>query len=498
MPDIGCPLAIGERRTWRAYLRTPVAVAATAVLCLASPAAAKAGQATLRATKTAVVASAYRSTYDSVVRFSAHVTSAGRTPAGSVTFIDQVNGGILDSVALSNGRAAFSTAALAPGTRKIIAVYDGTPAFARSRSSAARISVRGVDDAIANQIDTRHDGYQGADALRVGSLTKKWSVSISGVSGDLTYPIIADHRIFVSGSDSSDPESTVYALSQRDGHIDWSARVRSTYFLAGLAYDGGTLFCLNSDGVLTAFNATTGNERWAVRMPAQYHFTGAPAAYDGVVYLAGAGIGGTVYAVSEADGIVTWSRSVENGDDSSPAVDGRALYLSYACQQDYRFSLAGRLVWHHSTYCEGGGGSTPADHGNLVYAEGFGDPPLILSAGTGKTAGSFAAGSIPAFGNANMYILRSGNLVAVDPSGGPDRWARGGGMLVMVTPPVADNGLVFAGASNGKVYGFSPAGRQIWAGVAGQGIGSDAYSGLAIGNRMLVVPAGHVITAFRD
>src|SRR5258708_36132496 len=82
VPDIGCPLAIGERRTWRAYLRMPVAVAATAVLCLASPAAAKAGQATLRATKTAVVASAYPSTYDSVVRFSAHVTSAGRKPAG--------------------------------------------------------------------------------------------------------------------------------------------------------------------------------------------------------------------------------------------------------------------------------------------------------------------------------------------------------------------------------------------------------------------------------
>ena len=77
--------------------------------------------------------------------------------------------------------------------------------------------------------------------------------------------------------------------------------------------------------MLTAFNATTGHERWAVRVPAQYHFTGAPAAYDGVVYLAGAGIGGTVYAVSEADGIVRWSRSVENGDDSSPAVGGRAL-----------------------------------------------------------------------------------------------------------------------------------------------------------------------------
>jgi len=133
---------------------------------------------------------------------------------------------------------------------------------------------------------------------------------------------------------------------------------------------------------------------------------------------------------------------------------------------------------------------------NLLYAEGFGDPPLILSAATGKTAGSFAAGSIPAFDNTNMYILRSGNLVAVDPSGNPDRWARGGGMLV--TPPVADNGAVFAGASNGQVYGFSPTGRKIWTAAAGQGIGSDAYSGLAIGDRMLVVPAGHVIAAFGD
>src|SRR5258708_11502978 len=101
--------------------------------------------------------------------------------------------------------------------------------------------------------------------------------------------------------------------------------------------------------------------------------------------------------------MVPWWRSGEKGDDSSPAVDGRALYLSYACQQDYRFSLAGRLVWHHSTYCEGGGGSTPADHGNLVYAEGFGDPPLILSAGTGKTAGSFAAGPNPAIRHHNTY-----------------------------------------------------------------------------------------------
>ena len=147
VPDIGCLLAVGERRTERSYVRVPVAMVATAALCLALSAAANAaGQATLRATTTTVVASAYHITYDSVVRFSAHVTSAGKTPTGSVSFIDKVNGGILDSVALSNGRAAFSTAALAPGTRSIVPSTTGarrSPGASRRRpasSSAASMT----------------------------------------------------------------------------------------------------------------------------------------------------------------------------------------------------------------------------------------------------------------------------------------------------------------------------------------------------------------------
>src|SRR5258707_15819130 len=120
-------------------------------------------------------------------------------------------------------------------------------------------------------------------------------------------------------------------------------------------------------------------------MPDQWAFTAPPTAYDGVVYVSGAGYGGYVYAVSEADGRVRWEGTVANGDKSSPAVDDTGAYVSYAGQQDYRFSLSGKLVWHHTTFCEGGGGTTAGRHASHLYARGAHHPPAILPTPTGPS-----------------------------------------------------------------------------------------------------------------
>jgi outer membrane protein assembly factor BamB len=219
-----------------------------------------------------------------------------------------------------------------------------------------------------------------------------------------------------------------------------------------LAYDGRRVYALNYNGVLTAFVAATGHELWSVQMPGQYAFTAPPTAYDGIVYVSGAGVGGTVYAVNEANGIVQWTGSVANGDKSSPAVDGSGVYVSYACNQDYRFSLAGHLVWHHAASCEGGGGSTTVLHGTSLYARGGPETPIILAKSSGNQVGTFASDTAPAFDGTNMYTLQSGNLVAVDPSGSPSRWALGGSF---VTAPVVNHGVVYVGCNTGTVYGVS-------------------------------------------
>jgi outer membrane protein assembly factor BamB len=49
-----------------------------------------------------------------------------------------------------------------------------------------------------------------------------------------------------------------------------------------------------------------------------------------------------------------------------------------------------------------------------------------------------------------MYTLLNGNLVAVDPSGRPNRWTFRNGSLG--SPPVVSGGVVYVGGSAGKVY----------------------------------------------
>jgi hypothetical protein len=68
-----------------------------------------------------------------LARFSAHVTSTGGTPTGSVTFKEGSTA--LGTVALASGTAVFSTSTLALGTHAITAVYLGGGGFLASTSN---------------------------------------------------------------------------------------------------------------------------------------------------------------------------------------------------------------------------------------------------------------------------------------------------------------------------------------------------------------------------
>jgi len=303
-----------------------------------------------RISKITLTASATSVTQDSWVTFKAQVSGSGGTPGGSVTFSDASNGSIIGASKLVGGTATIKTAALAPGQRQMVARYGG------SSSAALAVSVaRAGSAAVTYQIDPAHDGNQASGALRASSLTRKWKVTLGGTggslagAGDVSYPVIAGGRVFVTVENTQTYGTHLYALNASTGAKDWSVALAGTYGFSALAYNGRTIFALNYDGVLTAFSASTGHELWAAQMPDQWSFTAPPTAYDGMVYVSGAGYGGYVYAVSEADGRVRWEGIVENGDKSSPAVDDTGAYVSYAGQQDYRFSLRGKLVWHHTT-----------------------------------------------------------------------------------------------------------------------------------------------------
>jgi outer membrane protein assembly factor BamB len=336
-------------------------------------------------------------------------------------------------------------------------------------AGAAEASADAGDLAVAYQIDVAHSGVQ-TDSELAPPLSRRWRATFPA---QVSYPVIAEGKVFVTaGSTSNDATRTprLYALSQSTGAVVWSQTLPVYWPRANAAYDNGRIFVAGNgltpggSGVMLAYAADTGELLWRTELPFQWSFTTAPTAANGVVYTAGAGSGGTLYAVSESDGRLLAMQSVENGDQSSPALSDTGVFVSYACNQAYGFAQATLApIWHFSGPCEGGGGKTVVYAGGRVYTRDF-----------------------------------LGSLVL---------WTFAGDGQLNTTPLVLDAGsgrFVIVGSGLGNLYALdATTGQQVWSTYVGGPIsgadeqnGSEPLAGLAAGQGLLVVPAANTLSAY--
>ncbi len=342
-------------------------------------------------------------------------------------------------------------------------------------------------------------------------LSLKWSATLGGT---VSYPIIVGTRIFVTVGYSN---SVLYALDAGTGHILWSQSSPPGYGgWVGAAYDNGVLFVVANytpgytNGAMFAFSAVDGHQLWSAVLPNQYLFTSAPTAVNGIVYTGGAGVGGNVYAVQESNGTLLWMQSgVENGDSSAPAVTSDGMYVSYACPQTYKFNpTSGNLIWHFSGQCEGGGGDSVAIYQGLVYVRDLVDQyptdGITLSAETGVYTGGFNSKYSPAFWQGTAFYTEPASLTAVNVTNSQTLWTAlpvSGDSYSCA--PIVVNGVVYAGTTEGNVYGYSAdSGSAVFSTNVGQGISCPEYSsvplpGLNAAQGLLVVPAGDQLSAFQ-
>lgn len=392
-----------------------------------------------------------------------------------------------------------------PGPRRAItalalAAAVMIPALtASSAASAASTPPAGPTTDTAYQISISHDGFS-ADTTIVAPLTSRWTHSFTG---PVSYPLIADGLVFVTVADGSSGSGTdLYALSQSDGSVVWSQLVSGAYSWSTATYDNGQVFVVDSNGLMDAFDATAGTLSWSVQLPGQYSFSSPPTAGNGVVYVGGSGIDGTLYAVSETDGSVLWTQKVETGEDSSPALSGTSVFVSYACDFAYSFArTTGQPQWVTSPPCEGGGGDTPVYNNGSLYIRDASEGNQILNATTGQETGTFAATTAPAFAGKTALFMSSGTLSAS--VSGRTKWTfTGDGGLV--TAPIVVGSTVYVGSSSGMVYGLDISkGKVVWSAQTGSPInGPDEQSvfspltGLGAGQGLLVVPAGDQLAAY--
>ena len=362
-------------------------------------------------------------------------------------------------------------------------------------------SATSTDQAVAYQLDPAHDGDQTGSPI-TAPLSQAWSIHLQG---SISYPLIVNGVVYVTAGSAADGNgTTVYALDQATGTTLWSHPLGGLYAWSGLSYDAGQVFTVNYSGTLTAFNAATGATDWSRALPGQSAFTSPPTAADGYVYTGGAGSGGTVYAVSEASGQIAWTAAVENGDDSSPAVDTSGVYVTYAADQDYAFNpFSGALLWHHQTGSEGGGGKTPVLAAGDIFGRDAIRGNVVLPASGGASLGTFASTTAPAVGGGQAYLLSGGALNAVNGSGlGTTAWTFNGDGKLDSAPLLVGN-LVFEGSSSGEVYAVNSTGTSVWSANAGSAIPapdeqnvSQPLTGLGAGEGTLIVPAGGTLVAY--
>lgn len=355
-------------------------------------------------------------------------------------------------------------------------------------------------EATAYQITVDHAGVTTSGGVLALQETPLWSATLNGAS---SYPIIADGRVFVTtasmpGGTGNDSKSQLYGFDAHTGASLWAPiSVSGTYFWSAAAYDGGTLFVVNSDGLLRSYDAATGTPGWTVQMPGQYGFSSPPTAYNGIVYVGGAGDGGTVYAVAESDGTVLWTATVANGDNSSPAVSPTGVYVSYPCQV-YDFNLTtGTPVWHYNGGCDGGGGKTPVYAGGKLFVRDPGISFDIFNSADGAITGSFHADPAPAIGQSSGFFVFNSILSAIDLASNSTQWTFAGDNALTSAPIVVDQ-TVIVGSGSGYLYGFdTQSGNLTWQVNAGSAtLGPDQQNdgvplpGMAVADGVLAVPAG--------
>jgi outer membrane protein assembly factor BamB len=312
--------------------------------------------------------------------------------------------------------------------------------------------VTGGPDATDYQVDGAHDGNARNAGVEL-PLTKSWTRSWDG---DIGYPLIADDSIFVAVTGSRHSGKRIFALDATTGKTVWSHDEDGAYDVLGITYDQGTLFVLNSEGQVKAYDAETGSLRWSVTMPLQSSFTSPPTAWGGRLYIGGTGTGGTLFAVDETNGDVLWSQNVVSRDHVVPTLFGSDVVVGYACEQARAFATGlGSLEWDYASNCEATGGTTAAFFDGRIYVrDGFQRHGVIIDASSGKEFGAFTSSTIPAFSGTTGYFMESGTLRARDLSTMDERWSFSADRT-LVSAPLVVGDQIYVASMLGALYELS-------------------------------------------
>jgi outer membrane protein assembly factor BamB len=181
------------------------------------------------------------------------------------------------------------------------------------------------------------------------------------------------------------------------------------------------------------------------------------------------------------------------------------VFVTAGCAQAWDLSPStGALRWFHAESCAGAGGLTPLYSAGRLWVRAS-SGGLLLDAESGAVSGSFSAKVAPAVDEAaSLALLFDGTtLRAIDVPSGTVAWTFVGDGALR-SAPIAAGGFVYIGSGAGLLYALDEASGHVafTATLPAPVLAPDEsdlsrpLTGLAAGDGLLVVPSGHLLSAY--
>lgn len=279
-------------------------------------------------------------------------------------------------------------------------------------------------------------------SLQAGSIGRPlWQADIgAGIASDrpvMAPPIVADGRVF-----AIDTENVVSAFDARTGRRLWQTDLTKgekddDAAAGGIAWDNGRVFATTGFGKVIALDAGSGNRVWRREVGMPVHIP--PTASDGRVFAIT--VENQLRALSAADGSDAWPPYQALGDvarllgGANPAVSGQVLVAPFSSGELVAMRTdTGRSLWADSLAPARRTdelsslaqiGARPAIDGGRVYAISVGGILAAFDLRTGQRQWDRDIGGqqSPWVAGRQIYqIVNSGELVCVSADSGRIHW----------------------------------------------------------------------------
>ena len=327
--------------------------------------------------------------------------------------------------------------------------------------------------------------------MRIGkALQERWSISVGRGTNDeerlMAQPIVAGNTLF-----SMDSETIVNAYNLKDGAEIWSVELTpkeedDDHVNGGLAYENGKVFATTGFGQVVAVAAKTGKVLWRRNVDAPVR--SAPTARGNRVFAVT--VTNKLFALNGETGAVLWSHSgIEEAINllggSSPAVDSGVVVTPYSSGELFALKVEnGQELWADSLAGTRRGAISSAL--GTIRGRPIIDYGIVFAI---SNSGQFAA-----------INLRTGRRIWERPVGGIESpWIAGDYLFVISN----NTDLLALGRLNGRIYWVTAlpewedpedregkitwtgpilaSDRLIVAGSSGEALSVSPYSGKVLG-----------------